>query len=96
MANATPALYDRTGDYADAEPLYRRSLDIADRALADMLTAGSENDKRAAIANLEDPVPALISLQALMRHQNQRKIKMLPVPAPTAIRNFQAPAIVSW
>ena len=36
------------------------------------------------------------SLQALMRHQNQRRMKTLPVPAPTAIRSLQAPPIESW
>ncbi len=36
------------------------------------------------------------SLQALMRHQNHRRMKTLPVPAPTAMRNVHAPAIDSW
>ncbi len=39
---------------------------------------------------------AASSLQALMRHQNQRRMSTLPVPAPMAIRNFQAPAMESW
>ena len=39
---------------------------------------------------------AKTSLQALMRHQNHRRMKTLPVPAPIAIRSFQAPAIESW
>ena len=34
------AVYDEAGDYRAAEPLYRRSLDISDKALADMLTSG--------------------------------------------------------
>ena len=31
-----------------------------------------------------------------MRHQNQRRMKTLPVPAPIAISSFQAPAMESW
>jgi len=58
------AVYDQTGKYAAAEPLYRRGLDLSDRALADILTVGSESDKKAAITNLEDPVPTLIAFQA--------------------------------
>ena len=57
------AVYDQAGDYAAAEPLYRRSLDISDRALAEMLTVGSERNKAAVLANLEDPVPALLAFQ---------------------------------
>ncbi len=55
---------EETGDYASAEPLYRRSLDISDRALADMLTIGSERNKSAAVASLDDPIPRLIAFQA--------------------------------
>lgn len=58
------AVYDLTGNYAAAEPLYRRSLELSGRALSDMLTVGSESDKKAAVAGLGDPVPALISFQA--------------------------------
>ena len=43
------AVYDEAGDYGAAEPLYRRSLDISDRALADMLTVGSERNKAAVL-----------------------------------------------
>lgn len=57
------AVYDDDGDYLAAEPLYRRSLDISDRALADMLTVGSERNKAAALANLEGPIPMLLSFQ---------------------------------
>jgi CHAT domain-containing protein/tetratricopeptide (TPR) repeat protein len=57
------AVYDEAGDYRAAEPLYRRSLDIADRTLADMLTVGSERNKAAVLANLEDPVPVLLAFQ---------------------------------
>ena len=48
----------------------------------------SETTNEAAIADT--------SLQALMRHQNQRRMNTLPVPAPSAISSFQAPAIESW
>ena len=57
------AIYEEAGDYASAEPLYRRSLDVSDRALADILTIGSERNKAAALANLEDPVPRLLAFQ---------------------------------
>ncbi|MBI1787470.1 MAG: CHAT domain-containing protein [Acidobacteria bacterium] len=57
------AVYEETGDYRAAEPLYRRSLDISGGVLADMLTVGSESNKLAVVANLEDPVPALLSFQ---------------------------------
>ncbi len=39
---------------------------------------------------------AVISLQALMRHQNQRRMSTLPVPAPMAMRSFQAPSMSVW
>ena len=57
------AVYDQAGDDRAAEPLYRRSLDISDRTLADMLTVGSERNKAAVLANVEDPIPALIAFQ---------------------------------
>jgi len=57
------AIYDEAGDYGAAEPLYRRSLEISDRTLADMLTVGSERNKAAALANLEDPIPLLLGFQ---------------------------------
>lgn len=56
-------IYEDTGEYAKAEPLYRRSLDVSDRALADMLTIGSERNKAAVLANLDDPIPRLIAFQ---------------------------------
>src|SRR5689334_14080521 len=43
---------------------------------------------------MKDAIIALISLQALMRHQYQRRISTRPVPDPRASRNFQAPSIV--
>ncbi len=57
------AVYDEAGDFRAAEPLYRRSLEISDRALADMLTVGSERNKAAVLANLEDPIPLLLAFQ---------------------------------
>jgi CHAT domain-containing protein len=57
------SVYDEAGDYRAAEPLYRRSLDISDKALAEMLTVGSERNKAAVVANLEDPIPMLLSFQ---------------------------------
>jgi CHAT domain-containing protein/tetratricopeptide (TPR) repeat protein len=57
------AVYDQAGNYRAAEPLYRRGLDISENALADMLTVGSERNKAAVVANLEDPVPMLLSFQ---------------------------------
>ena len=61
------AVYEQAGDYASAAPLYRRSLDISNRTMADMLTIGSEGSKAAVLANLEDPVPALIVFQSKAR-----------------------------
>ena len=57
------AVYDEAGDYRAAEPLYRRSLEISDRVLAGMLTVGSERNKAAVLANLEDPIPQLLAFQ---------------------------------
>lgn len=57
------AVYQEAGDYASAEPLYRRGLGVSDRALTDMLTIGSERNKAAVLANLDDPVPRLIAFQ---------------------------------
>src|SRR5881394_1563027 len=42
----------------------------------------------------KEQIIALISLQALMRHQYQRRISTRPVPDPKASRNFQAPSMV--
>jgi CHAT domain-containing protein len=57
------AIYDDAGDYQAAEPLYSSSLEISDRILADMLTVGSERNKAAVLANLEDPIPELLAFQ---------------------------------
>ena len=40
-------------------------------------------------------IMAETSLHALMRHQYQRSISTLPVPAPVTIRSFHAPAMES-
>ena len=66
LANYTFLLgrvYDRAGDYASAGAHYRQSLEISDRVVTDILTIGSEADKAAMLANLEDPIPALVSFQ---------------------------------
>jgi CHAT domain-containing protein/tetratricopeptide (TPR) repeat protein len=68
------ALYEHTGDYGKAESLYRRSLEISDRALADMLTIGSERSKAAVLGNLEDPVPRLIAFQNKARTPEARAL----------------------
>ncbi len=68
------AVYEEAGDYASAEPLYRRSLDVSDRALADMLTIGSERNKAAVLANLDDPVPRLIEFQVKARSAAAREL----------------------
>ncbi|MBI2684695.1 MAG: CHAT domain-containing protein [Acidobacteria bacterium] len=57
------AVYDEASDYRAAEPLYRRSLDISGRALADMLAVGSESNKAGVLTNLDDPIPILLSFQ---------------------------------
>jgi CHAT domain-containing protein/Tfp pilus assembly protein PilF len=57
------ALYETQGKYADAVPLYRRSFEISDRVLNDILNVGSESTKASVLANLDDPLPALIEFQ---------------------------------
>jgi tetratricopeptide (TPR) repeat protein len=56
-------LFTERGDYAAAEPLYRRSFEIGDQFLTEVLNIGSEGSKLAYLANLEDPIPALLSFQ---------------------------------
>ncbi len=56
-------LYGQEGKYRAALPLYRRSFEINDAVLADILNIGSESNKLAELANLSDPIPALISFQ---------------------------------
>ena len=67
-------MYDEAGDYTSATPLYRRSLEISDLALADMLTIGSESSKFRVIANLEDPVVSLIAFQNRARTPEARAL----------------------
>ena len=56
-------LYETQGRYADAAPLYRRSFEIDDRVLSDILNVGSESTKAGVLANLDDPLPALLAFQ---------------------------------
>jgi len=56
-------LDEQTGNYRAALPLYRRSFEINDRFLTDILNVGSENSKVGVLANLEDQVPVLLSFQ---------------------------------
>ena len=57
------ALDETQGKYADAAPLYRRSFEIGDRLLNDILNAGSESTKASVLSNLDDPLPALLEFQ---------------------------------
>jgi tetratricopeptide (TPR) repeat protein len=61
--NALAGFYARRGDYDAAQPLYRRSFEIQDRFLSDILQIGSENFKAASMASAIDPIPALIAFQ---------------------------------
>ncbi len=74
-------VYEDAGDYANAEPLYRRSLDVSNRSLADMLTIGSERSKAAVLANLEDPIPRLIEFQNKARTFEARALAFEAVPS---------------
>jgi CHAT domain-containing protein len=56
-------LYTERGEFAAAEPLYRRSFEVGDRFLTEVLNIGSEGNKLAYLANLEDPIPALLAFQ---------------------------------
>jgi CHAT domain-containing protein/tetratricopeptide (TPR) repeat protein len=56
-------LYEAQGKYSEAAPLYRRSFEIGDRVLSDILNVGSESTKASVLANLDDPLPALIGFQ---------------------------------
>jgi CHAT domain-containing protein/Tfp pilus assembly protein PilF len=57
------SLYETEGKYADAAPLYRRSFEIDDRVLSDILNVGSEGTKAGVLQNLDDPLPALLGFQ---------------------------------
>ena len=56
-------LRDREGNYAAALPLFRQSFEINDRVLSGILNVGSERTKAEALANLDDPLPALLAFQ---------------------------------
>ena len=62
--NALADYYVSRADYAAALPLYRRSFDIQDRFLGDVLEIGAESFKAASKSTASDPVPALIAFQA--------------------------------
>jgi len=56
-------LYEAQGKFGEATPLYRRSFEINDRVLSDILNVGSESTKASVLANLDDPLPALLAFQ---------------------------------
>ena len=62
--DALAHFYAGRGDYDAAQPLYRRSFEIQDRFLSDVLQIGSENFKASSMASAMDPIPALIAFQA--------------------------------
>jgi CHAT domain-containing protein/tetratricopeptide (TPR) repeat protein len=59
------ALYDQQGNFAASLPLHRKSFEINDRVLSGILNVGSERTKAEALANLDDPLPALLAFQQL-------------------------------
>ncbi|HTC32210.1 MAG TPA: CHAT domain-containing tetratricopeptide repeat protein [Bryobacteraceae bacterium] len=56
-------VYETQGKYADALPIYRQSFEIDDRVLNTILNIGSESTKAGVLANLDDPLPALLEFQ---------------------------------
>jgi CHAT domain-containing protein len=56
-------LFDEQGIYGAALPLYRHSFEINDRVLSGVLNVGSERTKAEVLANLDDPLPALLAFQ---------------------------------
>ncbi len=60
---ALAVLYDTQGNFGVALPLYRQSFEINDRVLSDILNVGSESTKTEVLANLDDPLPALLAFQ---------------------------------
>ncbi|MFN8006013.1 MAG: tetratricopeptide repeat protein [Terriglobia bacterium] len=62
-------VFEEAGDYHAAGDCYRRSLEISDRTMTEMLTVGSERNKTAVLANLEDPIPRLLAFQAKVGDQ---------------------------
>ena len=61
--DALAGFYGQQGDYIAAQPLYRRSFEIQERFLSDVLEIGSETFKEASMATTVDPIPALIAFQ---------------------------------
>ena len=57
------ALETEEGNYETALPLYRQSFEINDRVLSGILNVGSERTKAEVLANLDDPLPALLAFQ---------------------------------
>jgi CHAT domain-containing protein/tetratricopeptide (TPR) repeat protein len=62
--DALAGFHARQGNVEASLPLYRRSFEIQDRFLSDILQIGSENFKAASMASAMDPLPALIAFQA--------------------------------
>jgi CHAT domain-containing protein/tetratricopeptide (TPR) repeat protein len=62
--DALGGFYAQRGNFTAAQPLYRRSFEIQDRFLSDVLEIGSENFKAASMVSGSDPIPALIAFQA--------------------------------
>ena len=51
------AVYEQAGDYASAAPLYRRSIDLSNRMMADMLTIGRKEARQRAGRVSKIPCP---------------------------------------
>jgi tetratricopeptide (TPR) repeat protein len=62
--DALAGFYARQGNPDAALPLYRRSFELQDRFLSDVLRIGAEDFKAASMAAAMDPIPALIAFQA--------------------------------
>lgn len=56
-------MLEEAGEMEGATKAYRRSFEISNRAMAEILSIGSQRSKAAVLANLEDPVPALLRFQ---------------------------------
>lgn len=57
------AVYDQQGIYGAALPFYRQGFEINDHVLSGILNVGSERTKAEVLANLDDPLPALLAFQ---------------------------------
>jgi CHAT domain-containing protein/tetratricopeptide (TPR) repeat protein len=64
FVDALAGFYARQGNDDAALQLYRRSFEIQDRFLSDILQIGSENFKASSMATTVDPIPTLIAFQA--------------------------------